>query len=87
MRTPPCPGSLLAKCYSLSEMHGLTLLKSVAIAILVFANAFFVAAEFGLVSIRETRIEQMLASRVPGARAVRLLQRRLDELLQGRTPT
>lgn len=81
MRKPPCPGSLLAKCYSLSEMHGLTLLKSVAIAILVFANAFFVAAEFGLVSIRETRIEQMLASRVPGARAVRLLQRRLDELL------
>jgi len=62
-------------------MHGLTLLKSIAVAMLILANAFFVAAEFGLVSIRETRIEQMLASRVPGARAVRLLQRRLDELL------
>jgi putative hemolysin len=69
------------KCYSLTQMHGLTLLKSIAVAMLILANAFFVAAEFGLVSIRETRIEQMLASRVPGARAVRLLQRRLDELL------
>jgi magnesium and cobalt exporter, CNNM family len=62
-------------------MHGLTLLKSVTVAMLILANAFFVAAEFALVSIRETRIEQMLASRVPGARAVRLLQRRMDELL------
>jgi Hemolysins and related proteins containing CBS domains len=62
-------------------MHGLTLLKSVAVAMLVMANAFFVAAEFGLISIRETRIEQMLAARMAGARAVRLLQRRLDELL------
>lgn len=62
-------------------MQGLSLLKSVAVAMLILANAFFVAAEFALVSIRETRIEQMLAARAPGARAVRLLQRRLDELL------
>jgi CBS domain containing-hemolysin-like protein len=62
-------------------MHGLTLLRFVAVAILILANAFFVSAEFGLISIRETRIEQMLATRAPGARAVRLLQRRLDELL------
>ncbi len=62
-------------------MHGLTLLKIVTVAMLIMANAFFVAAEFALVSIRETRIEQMIASRVPGARAVRLLQRRMDELL------
>ena len=62
-------------------MHGLTLLKIVTVAMLIMANAFFVAAEFALVSIRETRIEQMIASRVPGARAVRLLQRRMDDLL------
>ena len=72
-----------AKCYSLTQMHGLMLLKSIAVVMLVLANAFFVAAEFGLVSIRETRIEQMLASRVPGARAVRLLQRRMDPLPPG----
>jgi CBS domain containing-hemolysin-like protein len=62
-------------------MHGLSLLQIVAVAMLILANAFFVAAEFALVSIRETRIEQMLASHVPGARAVRRLQLGLDELL------
>jgi CBS domain containing-hemolysin-like protein len=62
-------------------MHGLSLLKFVAVAMLILANAFFVAAEFALVSIRETRIEQMLAARVQGARAVRRLQLGLDELL------
>ncbi len=41
---------------------------------LILANAYFVAAEFALVSIRETRVEQLLAARVPGARAVRRLQ-------------
>ena len=62
-------------------MHGLSLLKSVAVAMLILANAFFVAAEFALVSIRDTRIEQLLAAKVPGARAVRRLQHALDELL------
>lgn len=62
-------------------MHGLLLLECVAVAILILANGFFVAAEFALVSIRETRIEQMLADRVPGARAVRRLQRELDDFL------
>jgi CBS domain containing-hemolysin-like protein len=62
-------------------MHGLPLLKTVAVAMLILANAFFVAAEFALVSIRDTRIEQLLAAQVPGARAVRRLQRALDDLL------
>jgi CBS domain containing-hemolysin-like protein len=63
------------------EMHGLLLLQCVAVAILILANGFFVAAEFALVSTRETRIEQLLAARVPGARAVRLLQLDLDDFL------
>src|ERR1035438_7639284 len=62
-------------------MQGLSLLKFVAVAMLILANAFFVAAEFALVSIRETRIEQMLAARVAGARAVRRLQSGLEDLL------
>ena len=62
-------------------MHGLALLKSVGVAMLVLANAFFVAAEFALVSIRGTRIEQLLEAHVPGARAVRRLQSSLDDLL------
>lgn len=62
-------------------MHGLPLLQFVAVAMLILANAFFVAAEFALVSIRDTRIEQMLAAGVPGARAVRRLQQDLDDFL------
>jgi CBS domain containing-hemolysin-like protein len=62
-------------------MHGLLLFKPVMVALLILANAYFVAAEFALVSIRETRVEQLLEARVPGARAVRRLQRNLDDLL------
>ncbi len=62
-------------------MHGLALFKSVAVAMLILANAFFVAAEFALVSIRDTRIEQLLEAQVPGARAVRRLQHGIDDLL------
>jgi putative hemolysin len=63
------------------EMQGLLLLECVAVAMLILANGFFVAAEFALVSIRDTRIQQMLADRVPGARAVRRLQLDLDDFL------
>ena len=69
------------KCYALTQMQGLSLLQTVAVAMLILANAFFVAAEFALVSIRATRVEQMLSANLPGARAVRRLQHGLDELL------
>jgi len=62
-------------------MQGLPLLEFVAVALLILANAFFVAAEFALVSIRDTRIEQMLAAGIPGARAVRRLQHEMDDFL------
>jgi len=62
-------------------MHGLLLFKPVAVAMLILANAYFVAAEFALVSIRETRVEQLLEANVAGARAVRRLQRDLADLL------
>ncbi len=63
------------------EMHGLPLLQFVAVAMLILVNAFFVAAEFAMVSVRDTRIEQMVAAGVPGARAVRRLQHDLDDFL------
>jgi putative hemolysin len=62
-------------------MHGLSLLKFVAVVLLILANAFFVAAEFALVSIRDTRVEQLLAAGIPGSRAVRRLQLDLDDFL------
>jgi len=62
-------------------MHGLFLLQCVAVAMLILANGFFVAAEFALVSIRDTRVEQMLKARMSGAWAVRRLQHDLDDFL------
>ncbi len=62
-------------------MHGLPLLQIVAVALLILANGFFVAAEFALVSMRDTRIEQMLAAGVHGVSAVRRLQADLDGFL------
>jgi len=62
-------------------MHGLPLLQFVAVAMLILANAFFVAAEFALVSLRDTRVQQMLAASVPGARAAHRLQQDLEDFL------
>jgi CBS domain containing-hemolysin-like protein len=62
-------------------MSGLLLFRAVSVALLILANGFFVAAEFALVSVRETRIEQLIAQHVPGARAVRRLHENLDDFL------
>src|ERR1700744_2176893 len=63
------------------EMHGLPLLQFISVILLILANAFFVAAEFALVSVRDTRIEQMMAAGVPGARIWRSLKHQVDEFL------
>ncbi len=62
-------------------MLGLLLFRLMAIVALILGNGFFVAAEFALVSMRRTRLEQLIAVGVPGARAVERLQRRLDDFL------
>ena len=49
----------------------LDLLKLLAVAFLVFANGFFVAAEFSLVSIRRTRVDELVAQGNRTARLVR----------------
>ncbi len=51
------------------------------IAFFILANSFFVAAEFALVSVRETRIEQLVAQNRPGARTALRLKRNLNEFL------
>jgi putative hemolysin len=51
------------------------------IAFFILANSFFVAAEFALVSVRETRIEQMVALNRPGARTALRLKHNIDEFL------
>jgi magnesium and cobalt exporter, CNNM family len=62
-------------------MAGYVLLRVFAVLLLVAANAFFVAAEFALVSVRDTRIQQLIEARRVGARTVRKLHERMDELL------
>ena len=62
-------------------MLGLVLFKVVSVALLILGNGFFVAAEFALVSVRETRIEHLIAQAQPGARAVRRLQANMDDFL------
>ena len=51
------------------------------IAFFILANSFFVAAEFALVSVRETRIEQLIALNRPGARTALGLKHNIDEFL------
>src|SRR5512134_1510775 len=49
-----------------------------AVALLVVANGFFVAAEFALVAARRSRIEQLAAEGNVSAQVVRELLRHLD---------
>jgi CBS domain containing-hemolysin-like protein len=51
------------------------------IAFFILANSFFVAAEFALVSVRETRIEQLIELNKPGARTALRLKENIDEVL------
>jgi magnesium and cobalt exporter, CNNM family len=62
-------------------MLSLVVLRVFVVVLLVAANAFFVAAEFALVNIRETRIQEMIAARRIGARAVLRLHHNLPDLL------
>ncbi|MGH9615918.1 MAG: hemolysin family protein [Acidobacteriaceae bacterium] len=62
-------------------MPSLPLFRAAAIAALILANAFFVAAEFALVSLRRTRVQRLIEEKRAGARIVAELQANLDELL------
>ncbi len=57
------------------------LLRLAGVVLLVAANAFFVAAEFALVSVRDTRLQQLIEEKRIGARTVLKLHQNLDELL------
>src|SRR5271155_5318142 len=67
-------------------MIAYVLLRVLLIFLLVAANAFFAAAEFSLVSIRDTRIQQLIASGRTGARIVQRLHQPLDEVGTGVQP-
>jgi CBS domain containing-hemolysin-like protein len=57
------------------------LFRAIMVAFFILANSFFVAAEFALISVRATRMEQLLALGRPGARTVLQLKSDLDDFL------
>lgn len=62
-------------------MATLVLLRILVVVMLVALNAFFVAAEFAIVSLRDTRIQQLIDAHRAGARTVQRLQQHLDDFL------
>jgi putative hemolysin len=57
------------------------LFRVVMVAFFILASSFFVAAEFALVSVRETRIQQLISLGRPGARTALQLKHSIDEFL------
>jgi putative hemolysin len=57
------------------------LFRVIMVAFFILASSFFVAAEFALVSVRETRIQQLIAHGRPGARTALKLKNTIDEFL------
>ena len=57
------------------------LFRTILVAFFILANSFFVAAEFALVSVRETRMQQLLTAGKRGARTVLDLKHNIDEFL------
>ncbi len=60
---------------------GPVLLRLAAVAALIFANGFFVAVEFSLVSVRRTRIEQLAEEGNALARLVHYMIQHTDRIL------
>jgi putative hemolysin len=58
-----------------------TIFGLLAVPLLVALNAFFVAAEFSLVAVRRTRVEEMINNRWVGALAVRHAVNNLDDTI------
>lgn len=57
------------------------LFRVILVAFFILATSFFVAAEFALVSVRETRVQQLIAHGRPGAVTVLKLKQTIDEFL------
>src|SRR5690606_33205127 len=62
---------------------GAIALRLLAVLVLVFANAFFVAAEFALVGVRRSRIDARAAEGDRGARVVQQALQHLDRYISG----
>jgi len=57
------------------------LVRAFTVALLILANSFFVAAEYALISVRRTRIRQLVRMGKPGAATAMRLKDAMDEFL------
>src|ERR1035441_1519564 len=57
------------------------LFRAIMVAFFILANSFFVAAEVAVISVRETRMQQLLALGRPGARTALQLKQHIDDFL------
>ena len=67
--------------FTLKRMLESAFFRLMTVAVLILATAFFVAAEFAIVSVRETRLEQLLKQGRPGASTALRLKREIDDFL------
>ena len=57
------------------------LFRLMTVAVLILASAFFVAAEFAVITVRETRLEQLIRQNRTGAVTALRLKRNIDDFL------
>jgi CBS domain containing-hemolysin-like protein len=57
------------------------LVRGFTVAFFILANSFFVAAEYALISVRKTRIEQLVAQGRPGAATALRLKNSIEQFL------
>lgn len=62
-------------------MNHLDIVSLILIAVLIAFTAFFVAAEFAIVKIRSSRIDQLVEEGKPGAKAAKHVTTHMDEYL------
>jgi CBS domain containing-hemolysin-like protein len=77
-----CSSPLLLSVAIPTELPSAAVLsRLLAVVLLISINAFFVAAEFSIVSVRRSRISQLVSQGDVQAKTVQQLQRSLDRLL------
>jgi hypothetical protein len=78
---PAWGSSLVAPLFAAETPLWLTILGVLAIPALVALNGFFVAAEFALVAVRRTRVEELVSQGVPRAKSVEQAVTHLDRTI------
>lgn len=71
----------IRKNTSMDNQLIIDLLRLVAVGILVLSNGFFVAAEFSLISVRKTRVAELVEKGVQGADAVQEAISKPDQVI------